>query len=191
MVCLTTLLGLAVLLSGCAEQQVVDPPDPIAVASMDKAKAMALSEDVLARLHFAIEKADMDLGVLRTAPLTGSQFFEFWRKDSVGSFNKAESNLQNIRRVVEVRVSEANGGVRIDCRTNVQRLSIIENELSSSARAYQMHTRSSQDLQRLQLGDAQVERMAWIDLGPDNELAAEVLKRIESRIAEDQGGQAG
>jgi len=192
--CLAALgLGFALvsasLFCGCAKQQAVDAPEPLAVAGLDKAEAMTLSEDVLARMHFAIEKADPNAGIVRTAPLTGSQFFEFWRSDSVGSFNKSEANLQNVRRIVEVQVDEADGVVHIDCRAEVQRLSLTEHRVSSSARAYQMHSESTQSLQRLSLSEAQARNMAWVDLGPDNELAAAVLKRIEARIAERQAGR--
>ncbi len=182
-------LVLASLLCGCAQQQAVDAPEPLAVAGLDKAEAMTLSEDVLARMHFVIEKADPNAGIVRTAPLTGSQWFEFWRKDSVGAFNKAEANLQNVRRVVEVRVRQADDTVHIDCRADVQRLSLTEHRTTSSARAYQMHSESTQSLQRLTLSEAQTRNMAWVDLGPDNELAAVVLQRIEDRIAERRGEQ--
>jgi len=182
-------LILAGLLSGCAKEQAVDPPKPLAVAGLDRAEAMALSEDVLARMHFTIEKADPNAGIVRTAPLTGSQWFELWRNDNVGPFNKAEANLQNVRRIVEVRVRQADDAVNIDCRADVQRLSLTEHRTTSSARAYQMHSESTQSLQRLSLSEAQTRNMAWVDLGPDNELAAAVLQRIETRIADRQGGQ--
>ncbi len=46
-------------------------------------------------------------GVIRTAPMVGRHWFEFWRKDYAGNFDLAENTLQTIYRQVTVRVKPA------------------------------------------------------------------------------------
>jgi hypothetical protein len=70
----------------------------------------------------------------------------------------------------------------INCDVQKYRLSIPEHHVSSSARAYKMFSESSSALQNLRLNPEQKAGMAWIDLGKDRQLAAEILKRIEQQI---------
>lgn len=166
----------------------------------DKLEAMEIVEDVLAKMSFTIEKADADpatpgidtrrwRGYIRTRPLAGAQFFEFWRSDNVGADNWLESNLHSIRRVVELTMSEQEEGppqsgnrLCINCDVQKYRLSLPEHHVSSSARAYEMFSESSSALQNLRLNPEQKAGMAWIDLGKDRQLAAEILKRISSML---------
>jgi hypothetical protein len=161
---------------------------------------MEVAEDILVKMHFTIEKADTNpatlgidtrrwRGFIRTRPLTGAQFFEFWRSDNVGAGNWLESNLHSIRRVVELNMSEQDEGppqsgnrLCINCDVQIYRLSLPERRLNSSARAYDMFSKSSPALQRIELNAEQKEDMAWIDLGKDTQLAAEILKRISSML---------
>jgi hypothetical protein len=184
------LMSCALLLASCAQQ----PSAPPGIKVQDNtlfieqsrgigmANAMEAAEDVLAGMHFDIEKADIDSGLIRTRPLPGAQFFEFWRSDNVGGKNSLAANLHTIRRTVELTVSRLEGELRLDCDVRVQRLSIPEHEVSSSARVYQMFSRSSQSLQRLALNPEQQKEIAWIDLENDTLLETEILKRIEARI---------
>jgi len=218
-------LVFGLLLAGCAEEQqygavepiCVDPAPKLAPARNqetkndssltkgilvrgDKLQAMEIAEDVLAKMHFTIEKADASpatpgidtgqwRGFIRTRPLAGAQFFEFWRSDTVGADNWLESNLHSIRRVVELTMSEQQEGspqsgsrLCINCEVQKYRLSMPEHHVSSSARAYKMFSESNSAFQNLRLNPEQKAGMAWIDLGKDRQLAAEILKRIEEQI---------
>ena len=172
----------ALMPAGCAKEQQYGAVKPICVENINKLQAMEMVEDVLAKMHFTIEKADTKSGYIRTRPLTGAQFFEFWRSDNVGADNWLESNLHSIRRVVELNVSEQDEGLCINCDVQIYRLSLPERRVSSSARAYDMFSASSPALQRIQLNPEQKEGVAWIDLGKDTQLAAEILKRISSML---------
>ena len=207
----TLILGLeflvfGLLLAGCAEQQQyprfrgdkLAPAEagavkPICVENVNKLQAMEIAEDVLAKMHFTIEKADAETatagidtrrwrGYIRTRPLAGAQFFEFWRNDNVGADNWLESNLHSIRRIVELNMSEQDEGLCINCDVQKYRLSLPERQVSSSARAYEMFSESNPALQNLRLNPEQKAGMAWIDLGKDRQLAAEILKRISSML---------
>jgi hypothetical protein len=46
-----------------------------------------------------------------------------------------------------------------------------------------MFSKSTASLQKLTLDPKQKAGMAWVDLGQDSHLAAEILKRIERQIA--------
>jgi hypothetical protein len=175
-------LAFILLLSGCAEQQQYGAVEPICVENIAKSQATDVVEDVLAKMHFTIEKSDAESGFIRTRPLAGGQFFEFWRSDNVGSDNQLQSNLQSVRRIAELNIREQDDGLFISCDVQVHRLSLPEREVSSSARAYGMFSESTPSLQKLSLSPEQKAGFAWIDLGRDDLLAAEILKRIEEQI---------
>ncbi len=71
----------------------------------------------------------------------------------------------------------------LGCNVKVERLSLPEREVSSSGHAYQMFSKSTASLQNLTLDPQQKAGMAWVDLGQDSHLAAEILNRIERQIA--------
>ncbi|MBN2269758.1 MAG: hypothetical protein JXN61_04035 [Sedimentisphaerales bacterium] len=182
------LLLTGVILTGCASEQTSDQAaetdaEQVCLGDVSMAEAMQAAQDILTAMHFNIEKADPKTGLIRTQPLSGAQFFELWRKDSVGSFNKTEANLHSIRRTVELQISEKNGAC-ITCRVATQRLNLPEMEVSSSSRAYAMFSESSASLQSIRLNPEQQAGIAWIDLGDDARLAENILERIERQISE-------
>lgn len=178
------MVAAAVMLSqGCAgSKQAGSPGGPLHLDGVSRGDAMWAAERTLSDMRFAIEKFDVEQGILRTEPLRGAQVFELWRSENVGLYDTAEANLNTIRRCVELRVSEESGSVRVDCNVPVQRLSLPENEVASVSQAYQMHSASTSIIQRLQLSPRQKQGMAWIDLGQDQALATRILKRIEKRL---------
>jgi hypothetical protein len=147
-----------------------------------RADLIEVGENVLAEMYFTIEKADVDSGLIRTRPLPGAQFFEFWRSENVGAVNALEANLHTIRRTVILEISPKNNQLQVDCEVQIQRLSLPDRQVISSAKVYGMFSRSSPLLQRLILNPEQEKEMAWIDLGRDSRLETEILKRIEKRI---------
>jgi len=188
--CAYALMTCALVLTGCARQQQYETVEQLCVPDFDKLEAMQIAEDVLCRMHFAIEKADADTGLIKSRPLPGAQFFEFWRSDNVGVFNAAEANLHSVRRVVELNIHQENEGLSIACDVQVQRLSLPEHQVSSSARAYRMFSESSPSMQKLKVTPEQKTGMAWISLGKDTKLATEILQRIERRLAKLQKEEA-
>ncbi|MDT8304181.1 MAG: hypothetical protein RQ760_22045 [Sedimentisphaerales bacterium] len=173
------------LLAGCAEQQQYQATEPLLMENADKLRVMEAAEDVLVKMYFTIEKANAENGFIRTKPLQGAQFFELWRSDSVGTGNWLLNNLHSIRRIVELNISEQDKDLYINCNVNTYRLSLPEREIRS-AHAYDLFSVSSPALQRIQLHPEQKEDMAWIDLGKDEQLAAEILKRIQQQIVSGQ-----
>ena len=166
-----------ICISGCGQQQVTTG-NTIAAETSEVSRTMQAAENVLIKMHFDIDKSDYDKGYIRTRPLPGAQFFEFWRSDNVGLDNQLLSNMHSIRRIVELDINETN----TDCKVYVQRLSIPPREMSSSSQAFQTFTRSSLYFQRLELHPRQAREMEWLELDRDTELEAEILKRISSQI---------
>ena len=146
------------------------------------ADMMEVADDVLASMYFTIDKADAQSGLIRTRPLPGAQFFEFWRSDNIGADNTLAANLHTIRRTVTLDISQQDEQLRIGCNVQAERLSLPERKVSSTTRVYGMFSQSSLSLQRLELNPEQKQQMAWIDLGRDSRLEAEILKRIETGL---------
>ncbi len=180
----------ALILAGCAQQspgqltpqqkittkQIFMPDN--STTGINKTKAMEIAEGVLVCMHFTIDKLDPNSGFIKTRPLPGAQFFEFWRSDNIGTKNWINSNLHSIRRTVEVNISQHAKELDIKCVVKIQRLSLPERQITST-RAYEMFSMSSPGLQTLQLNPEQASKMSWIDLGRDTELENEILKHIE------------
>jgi hypothetical protein len=143
-----------------------------------KTQTMKAATDVLAQIHFTIEKLDYDNGYIRTRPLSGAQFFEFWRSDNIGTENWIQANIHSIRRTVELYINQNDENINIDCDVLIQRLSLPNREIPGSAQAYQLFSRSSMLMQTLRLHPEQQRDMAWINIGKDTKLEAEILKRI-------------
>ena len=177
-----------ILFLGCAshkeaqEVQNKAAVEEISTNDSELSQAVQTACDVLGEMHFEIEKADIVNGYIRTRPLAGAQFFEFWRNDNVGFKNLLLSNLHSIRRIVELKITWQTEKLNIDCKVLVQRLSIPQHEVTSSAQAYQMFTQSSISLQRLEMNPEQEAGMTWSNLNDDRKLEEEILKRINSTI---------
>jgi hypothetical protein len=187
--CSYALMAYALIVAGCAEPHRYETVEQICPVGLNKQQAMQIAEDVLGKMHFTIAKSDANLGVIRTRPLAGAQFFEFWRKDNVGAFNAAEANLHTIRRIAELDIRQQGTQLCIHCNVNTQRLHLPEREIRSRSRAYEMFSQSGRTRQTLKLHGEQRQRMAWVDLGNDTRLATAILKRIENKITRTQKGK--
>ena len=170
-------------LAGCAENKYTKTIEQLCPPAATKADAMTAAEQALAGMHFDIEKLDVDAGYIRTAPLSGAQSFELWRSDSVGSANQAEADLHSIRRAVEINISEQAGQLCINCRAATQRLSLPQ---STTGQSRPVMSPDQRAIQKLKLGREQKSNLTWTDLGRDNQLETEILKRIESRLTADK-----
>lgn len=175
-------IGAFCAICGCAKEEQFTAVEQICLADKGKAEAMQAAEDVLGEMRFSIEKSNVESGYIRSRPLIGGQFFEFWRSDNVGALNWSEANLHSIRRFVELDIRQEGEELCIGCDVNVQRLKLPERHVSSSSGAYAMFSDSERRMQRLELNAEQRRGMAWIDMGGDGRLETEILKRVEGRL---------
>jgi hypothetical protein len=156
---------------------------------MDLESAMKQSELVLFKMNFVVDKADVSSGIMRTKPLPGGQFFELWRKDNRDGYSSAMANLHSIQRIAELSFAQRNGQLCIDCNVTIERLSIPEKEIDSSARAYSMFSTSDESTQNLYLNEEQEKMMSWVNIGQDNKLEAYILNKINKRLTGKKGGK--
>ncbi len=183
---LITILCALLFLAGCARPEHVKTIDRLCVVEPDRQQALSAAEDVLARMHFTIEKFDTDAGYIRTRPLPAAQSFEFWRSDNVGAFNSSEADLHTIRRSVEITAGSSDNQLCLECTARVQRLSLPERDVTTG-QAYAMFSQSRHSLQSMKLSPEQKSGFAWIELGRDNQLETEILKQIRFRLQADNG----
>jgi hypothetical protein len=137
---------------------------------------------VLGEMHFAIDKADPNTGIIRTHPLPAAQFFELWRADNVTLCDQLEANLNSLRRTAWLTIAPMGGDVTVDCLVRVQRLNVPSQAVASSATAYQSLSESAVEGQSLRFSAEQQRAMEWTDLGTDWPLASRILARIERRV---------
>jgi hypothetical protein len=173
--------ALVLFLAGCAENKYATPIEQLCPPDTNKTAVMAAAEQVLAEMHFHIEKFDVNAGYIKTAHLSGAQSFEFWRADSVGSFNQAEADRHSIRRAVEINISEQTSRLCINCLATAQRLSLPQSQTATDQ--HSVMSREQKDAKKLKLSREQKAALVWTDLGRDNQLETEILKRIEKRLA--------
>ena len=176
-----------IFLTGCAQKQQIKP-DPICLANMDLQSAMNQTELVLLKMNFIVNKADISSGIMRTKPLPGGQFFEIWRKDNRTGYSWWQSNIHSIQRTAELNFIQRNDLLCVDCNVVIERLSIPEKEIDSSARAYSMYTSSNESMQALYLNKEQQSKMSWVDIGRDNKLATVILNKIYKKITGSKKG---
>lgn len=173
-------LGLFVLVSGCSSPANTGQPTetPIYQVKLSKAQTLHLARNVLLGYQFRIMKEDASAGTLRTYPLSGAQFFEFWRRDGRGSFSALESNLHSVQRIVEITLWEQAPGTAFSCVVRAERLSVPGHGIESDSQAYRMLSDSSRSLQKLKLTPYQQRNMEWIDLGLDWGLSEDIATEI-------------
>ncbi len=180
-------ISLLAALTGCGYGNQVTPSEPVCLQTADKGRIMEITEDVLTRMNFVVEKYDAETGFVKTKPLRAGQFFEFWRTDNAAPAAATEANLHSIRRTAQLNISEDSPEVCATCQVQIERLSLSEREITGMSWLAGMFTESSQTRQRLTLKPEQQEGMAWIDLGPDPALERKILTLIEKKFTKLEG----
>ncbi|MCE5326806.1 MAG: hypothetical protein LLG01_10345 [Planctomycetaceae bacterium] len=113
----TWILSLAVVLPalvacGCGDdyRQPIRIPRELAPAPESFDNWWLASEFVLRKFYFEEDYSDRRTGVMTTAPLTGKQVFEFWRKDAITWDDAYESTVQTIYRIATVNIVKTKTG---------------------------------------------------------------------------------
>ena len=172
--------------AGCGKQQQYEVIERICVPDVGRAEVLDTAEDVLVDMHFTVDKLDVEGGFLKTRPLSGGQFFEFWRSDSVGAFNFAEANLHSIQRIAELHIrrgrSQQGRQLCIYCDVKTRRLSLLQPQAGSNSQSMQIFPGNKSLMRKLKPGDDQRNVMSWVDLGSDTRLATVILNRIKNKM---------
>jgi len=178
-------IGLAMVLAsamaaGCARPAAVrDNPQTIAAAAPDLVKKTAMR--VLMDMRFTIEYPQMNPDRVTTDPLTGDSWFEFWRSDTIGPEQRAESSLATIRRTATVIITPQDGGTRVLVKVAKQRLSAPNTAPQSIGESINLYDRRETDLVRQD--DLAPDHYQWLDKGRDSALEQVILERILGSLA--------
>ena len=166
---------------GCSSSVKVTPGKPLCVLFKDKERFMEVCEDVLHGMSFDVEKYDVKSGYIKTRPLRGGQFFEFWRRDNVGSGNTAEANIQSVLQTVELRIFPSGAEFCVSCQTQTRRLSIPEEEIVGFTENPGIFTGGTLTMQKLR--PKNIRDLEWVETGPDHALENRILERIDKKVS--------
>ena len=178
------LMAVCILFSGCGSSQQAASDNPVCLPNTQTDQVMEAARGVLLKMHFEIEKYDTDAHYIRTRPLSGAQFFEFWRRDNASASSAAQANLYSLRRIVELECTPQDTATCVQCRVQVLRLSIPEAPIEGAERMGGIHTESSSRYQTLEVDRQKQAQIEWIEAGPDHDLEQKILERIRLDIEE-------
>ncbi|MHC5181667.1 MAG: hypothetical protein ACYSOW_07350 [Planctomycetota bacterium] len=176
---LLALLIACAMLSGCGSEQTVSE-DPVCLPVFPE-PVMQSAQTVLLKMHFDIEKYDTSARYIRTRPLSGAQFFEFWRRDNASASAMAQANLHTLRRIVELEFTPQDATTCIQCRVQVSRLSMSEKPIEGAGRMSGIYTESSTRYQTLEVGSQDQSQIEWVEIGRDYDLEHKILGLISEK----------
>jgi hypothetical protein len=145
--------------------------------SSDAVTVEKVARRVLVDLKFEIEYPSSKEGLIVTGPLVGDSWFEFWREDTVGTYQRVESSFQNIRRTVTVTVTPEPQGSQVTVKVAKDRMSSPNTSPQSVGETYDIFSPSKTDLARYD--EFSVTAFRWIPMGRDELLEQRILERIQ------------
>jgi hypothetical protein len=172
----------AVCLAGCGGSARSSVSAPAALTAPDAGVMLAAAQEALGRMHFVMDKYDVEAGYLRTRPQRAGQFFEPWRRDNASAAAFGQANLNSLRRTVEVYVEPQDWTSQLRCVVTVEKLSIPPRPMRGMSWMAGMYTESDRRLQTLMLDATETERVEWIDLGPDHALEQRIVTEIQRQL---------
>jgi len=155
----------------------------IALHILDREAFLDQTLTILRQRDFTAEFVDRDKGLIITRPATGKQWFEFWRIDSIGAYQLAESSIHTIRRIVTVRMAPDdpdNPGEDyvVSVQVDKERYSTPERQVTTASGAFAIYSEHLPTTEGLAAARSADEH--WIPLGRDALLEAHLLDKIAS-----------
>jgi hypothetical protein len=120
-------------------------------------------------------------GQLETFPAVGSTFFEPWRRDSVGPYDKLESTLQSIRRQATVQVIPVPNGYLVDVAV-FKYLEDAARPMHATAGSATFRNDSSLTRVVSPVGEQEITQ-GWIRMGRDTALEQQLIGLMLARAA--------
>jgi hypothetical protein len=167
--------------AGCSRGIEVRFPNPMPMSSVDVATGERAARGVLRDMRFDIVYPPAKPGLVETEPMTGSSWFEFWREDTIGSYQTAESSLHTIRRRVTVAVTPASKGSQVSVKVEKQRMSAPDSAPQHISAAFNIYRPGDTDL--LRQDEMAPHTYRWIEIGRDDALEQRILEHIQLRSA--------
>jgi len=176
---LLVLAAMAVL-AGCAHAPSVRFENPMTFADTDAGTLEKVSRCVIQELNFQIEQPQAIEHRIQTDPLTGASWFEFWRPDTVGRFQRWESSLHTIQRRVIITVTPKEKGAEILVRVVKERQSAPNAGPGSIAYTFDIYDLEHSELTRF--NEMNPVYFDWVEIGRDDALEQCILERITRRL---------
>jgi hypothetical protein len=174
------LLVTAATLVGCARAPDARFPNPMMLPSSDPMTVEKVAQRVLLELNFEVVYPSSKPGRVDTENLTGASWFEFWRGDTVGNFQRVESSLHTIRRSVHMQVTPAPSGSQVAIRVDKERLSAPGTSPAGISQAYDIYNPRKTGLARQD--EFKETQYTWLSEGRDDALEQLILERIQGRL---------
>ena len=174
------LLVTAAMLVGCVRAPEARFPNPMPLPSSDIATVEKVAERVLLEMNFEVVYPRSKPGRVDTENLTGANWFEFWRDDSVGDFQRVESSLHTIRRKVHVQATPAPTGCQVEVKVAKERLSAPGTSPSGISQAYDIYNPRKTSLARQD--EFKETQYTWLPMDRDDALEQVILERIQGRL---------
>jgi hypothetical protein len=174
------LVVMAAAMAGCVRAPDARFPNPMPLPSSDAATVEKVAERVLLEMHFEIVYPASKPGRVDTENLTGDSWFEFWRDDTVGNFQRVESSLHTIRRSVHVQVTPAPSGSQVAVKVDKERLSAPGTSPAGISQAYDIYNPRKTSLARQD--EFKETRYTWVPKDRDDALEQVILERIQSHL---------
>ncbi|MCX5683676.1 MAG: hypothetical protein NT049_08330 [Planctomycetota bacterium] len=174
------LLVTAATLVGCARAPEARYPNPMALPSSDIASVEKVAQRILLELNFEVVYPQSKPGRVDTEHLTGDSWFEFWRGDTVGDFQRVESSLHTIRRAVHIQVSPAPTGSQVSVKVDKERLSAPGSSPSAISQTYDLYNPRKTSLARQD--EFKETQYTWLPMDRDDALEQVILERIQGRL---------
>jgi len=164
-------------------------PNPLIVPAGNTELAWDQLADVVTN-YFPIQREQqvqlvdgmMTEGFIETPFRTGSTLLEPQRNDSVGAFNRWQSTLQTIRRKAVVNVQPTGGGYAVQVTVIKQLEDLAQPDQALSGPIVARSDGALPTRRRSQVNLVSASE-SWIDLGRDEPLEQEMLRRIRDRLA--------
>lgn len=166
---------------GCSNIDWGKPVEPMCVSGLERQRVASAAEKVLRKMHFSIDKLDPQAGLVSTRPLSGGDFFEFWRRDNADTGLLAFSSLHTVYRTAYITFEGDTGQLCMDCTVRVRRLDLGTEEVEVFSELPGMFSSSGRDLQTLKYSRSAGPE-TWIDLPNDNLLAQRIIMLIKQQL---------
>jgi hypothetical protein len=138
-------LTLAFLVFGCQAPLAPDGPTEMVLRIPDRDEFLDATLTLLRERDFPPERVNRADGVVLSRPSTSQQWFEFWRRDSLGAYQLFESSIHTIRRIVTVHMDPADpaspgDAFRVGVRVEKERYSAPERQVTTASGALAIYS---------------------------------------------------
>ena len=136
---------------------------------------------LLRQRDFTPRRVDRDDGLVVSEPATSQQWFELWRRDSIGGYQLLESSVHTVRRIVTVHLDpldaeDPSDEFRVSVQVDKERYSAPERQVTTASGALAIYSEHLPTTEGLVASRTEGEH--WVPLGRDGQLESNLLDKI-------------